>query len=379
VSFSTTPLRKPLLQSVPTRDKKLGADLFEMLLQYTGVQPVDDPDSVVAPIIDAIKQHRRYFIDEFYMQLVKQTTNNRNAEVLVRTWSLFVIMATVFPARQTYPWVLSHVARTAVDPDDKVNARAIFTFMRLQARHYMNAVNENPPQPLAGVPAQVKSGTSAFGCIIYEIMWCQRKTYPGLPIPYVLHLMVSLLRERGALQTKGLFKVQPPDAATHEILAVVNSDVQAIARGDVHTIGALLRTWLRELCNPLVPVELISAFETNAEKNEFLAFLETVPQTHRLSITYLIGFLQEVVRNGAANRLEKSEVAVIFGPCIVNPERCASGNAQKLQSLGESATAFCSRLIDSLDTRVVYPLREEYLRVGKKPIGSSDKKTSAPS
>jgi hypothetical protein len=117
----------------------------------------------------------------------------------------------------------------------------------------------------------------------------------------------------------GLFKVQPPNCATSEIVAVANTDVEVIGHGNVHTIAAFLRRWLRNLSNPLVPVELIPTSETMVEMNEFLGFVEKRPQVHQFNLPYFIGFFQELVLKEATNDFNESDIAMIFGPCIVNP------------------------------------------------------------
>jgi hypothetical protein len=93
-----------------------------------------------------------------------------------------------------------------------------------------------------------------------------------------------------------------------------------LGAGIVHTIATFLRIWLRDLSNPLVPVELIPTFETMAEMNGFLGFVEKLTQVHQFNLTYLIGFLQDVALNEPTNDFDKSDVAVIFGPCIAKPE-----------------------------------------------------------
>jgi hypothetical protein len=178
--------------------------------------------------------------------------------------------------------------------------------------------------------------------------------------------MITLLKERGALTTPGLFSTRPPDSAVEEVLAVVNFSMKALARADVATLAVLLTIWLRELPNPLVPVELLHSFEAMAKATKYLAFVAQLPHTHRLTLLYLIGFLQEVCENGERNGCHRGTMTALFGPCIVNPERAAHGHSARIRALSELGIDFCSRLIKTQDTSAIYPIPEEYLEK-KKP------------
>jgi hypothetical protein len=55
------------------------------------------PQSALVQILPAIQTHRHVFVDEFFFQFVKQTTNNRAISILLKTWELFLIVASIFP------------------------------------------------------------------------------------------------------------------------------------------------------------------------------------------------------------------------------------------------------------------------------------------
>jgi hypothetical protein len=362
LSFTATPLKKPLLKAVPRRLKKTAAELFETILQFTGDCSTAEGLHARDHILELLKQYPKELVDECFMQVVKQTINARIRPMLGKTWQLFLLVASIYPIGEPYMPILAHCARTSADPDRQLAAVAAFTFMRIAARHYLNTVFEYTPKWLNAAPTCFIHGASSFGCLLYECLWCQRSQYPKLPIPYVIHYMITLLKEHGALTTPGLFSGRPRDAAVAEVLAVVNFSVKVLGRADVATLAALLTIWLRELPNPLVPVELLESFETMANATKYLGFVEQLPQAHQLTLLYLIGFLQEVCKNGERNGCNRATIAAQFGPCIVNPERTADGDSARIRTLSELGTAFCARLIEAKDTSAIYPIPEQYLK-----------------
>jgi hypothetical protein len=200
-------------------------------------------------------------------------------------------------------------------------------------------------------------------------MWSQKGVYERLPIPYILHYIVGLLKSRNALRTEGIFRIPGPEGVVREILDTVNEDYSVIANGDVNVIATLLKTWLLELPNPIVPVEQLGLFQEMCEQNKFLGFVEHMPQVHQLTLLYLIGFMQEVCQNTEFTGMERMDIAAIFAPCIVNPARVAGPDPPLIQRLTELSVVFCSRLIETRDTTVIYPLNRAYLPENAPPPG----------
>jgi hypothetical protein len=362
-SFTATPLKKPLLQSVPEPLKKQGAALFELVLEYTGVKPCANPLQTVRQILRTIKEYP-VLADEIYFQLMKQTTNNRNSAFLLKTWELFLVVASIHPSSdERYITILAHLARATIDPDERISLIAGFIFIRFQTRHYLGTPYniEANKHYVEHIPTHITEGTAVFGVLLYEVMWIQKKTYPRLPIPYVLHYMIELMHERRALRTQRIFRKWGNSGLVREILAAVNTDITALARGDVKVVSSLLMEWLKRLPNPLVPVEMLDEFCTMCEQAKFLGFVEKMPQTHMLTLIYLIGFLKDVAKAAEFTAVDQDALAAVFAPVIVRPGREIKGDEEKCAKIAQYALAFCTKLIQARDASIIYPLNPAYL------------------
>ena len=382
MSFQPASLKSPLLLSVPKDRKSAGVKMFKFLLQYTGVKQVKNPMSALVAVIQIIRDNYEFLCDEFYFQLVKQTTSNPSRAILLKTWEMFLIIASLFPSSQEcYMWILAHIGRAVIDSDSSVSAIASLTFMRFETRHFLDqSVVTDSKKVLAHIPEEVAHGTACFSCTLYEMMWNQRATYPSLPIPYVLYYIIKQLQDRNANSTNGIFKVLGNKGVTNDILVEVNTKMEAISRGDVNVLANLLKIWLKELPNPIVPIEMNDDFIRAAKQNRFRTFIEKLPQVHKLTLLYIIGFIQDIYSHADENKMEKSELATIFGPCIVNPVRAARDNPEQIQYLTELSVAFISKMIDEADPSQIYPINPLYL--AKKPAPSppsADKHPSQPS
>jgi hypothetical protein len=361
-SFTSVPLKKPLLKSVHKGLKKHSTQLFEALLEFTGVKTCKNALAILRFIIQTLREDGESLVDEFYFQLMKQTSNNRNNEFLLRTWELFLIVASIFPATKDRTlWVAAHIARFTGHPDQRIAVVSLFVLIRFQARGYLGQVltyaDKHYPER---IPMQIAENTACFSVTLYEIMWSQKQSHPRLPIPYVLHYMVTLLLERNALRTRDIFRAPGTEALVAEILGDVNDDITVLARGDVNVIASLLKVWLQNLTNSIIPIELVTTFIEKCEEHKFLGMLEKLPQLHHLTLTYLIGFLRDVAANSQENGMEKGDLAAVFAPLILNPARVAH-TPEDVQRLSEVAIAFLRRLLEVLDAGIVYPLNPVYL------------------
>jgi hypothetical protein len=260
--------------------------------------------------------------------------------------------------------ILAQIARLTVVDDKRVSFLALFLAIRFNARHYIGEplpLSRTPAPFIKSIPSHPVSGTLVFGTSLYEIMWCQRRRWPKLVVPYVLYYLINLLKQKDCLGTRGIFRFPGNDGATKSIRAEVDSDIKALKRGDVNVLANLLKLWLRELPNPVIPVEMTSEFETACRKHRYGTFITRLPQMHQVVLTYLIGFVKELAENAEATEMEQSDLASVFGPLIVNPVRSAKENSDRILKLTELSVGFFNKCLELAKTTGIYPLDEAYL------------------
>jgi hypothetical protein len=361
ISYQAGPLAKPLLKKIPGDKKRVASLLFELLLEFMNLRPRQrNQVATLHLILGILRTNPQEMTDEFYFQVVKQTNNNKNPKSAQEVWELLSIVSSIMPSTEAvYPYLVSYIGAKALSSDTAVSKSATFVLLRFLTRHYIGQplkfIKINPAYP-ENVPADRQKGRLCFGISLYECLYYQRATHPKLPIPYVVHYIVSLLHEKGAARTQGFLRLRADEDRVREILIKVNQDVTAIASGDVHVVGAVFKAWLRDLADPIVPIELADPFVEMADLNKFRQFADKLPRLHRLTLFYVIGYLKELAANAERLGLDKSDIATQFGPLLVNPSRVSRRHPELVQNLTELAVAFCSKLVDSKDPNPIYPL-----------------------
>ncbi|XP_060922993.1 rho GTPase-activating protein 1 isoform X2 [Limanda limanda] len=159
----------------------------------------------------------------------------------------------------------------------------------------------------------------------------------GDQIPVVMRDTISFLSEQG-LEIEGIFRRSANVTLVKEVQLKYNSGAPVNFREieDVHLAAVILKTFLRELPEPLLTYQLyndIVNFATVPSDNQVSALktlVESLPEENRTSLRYLITFLAQVSANSEVNKMTNSNLAVVFGPNLL----WGRDNAMSLSAIG---------------------------------------------
>jgi len=121
---------------------------------------------------------------------------------------------------------------------------------------------------------------------------------------------------------------------------------------DVHTVASLLKLYLRELPEPVVPFVFYDSFrnaaklyETNQLEalDEFKRLLMQLPKVNFNVLKYLSRFLNEVQTHSDTNKMPSLNLATVFGPNLLRPQ---TNDPQTLMECNNVCTDFVCILID---------------------------------
>ena len=359
ISFSNKPLKEPLLSCLPNNCKKLAVTSFDYILQFTGVAKSRAPAAAAQKLVSLISMNPQ-IRDESYFQLIKQTTNCPDDATLKLGWELFLIIATIFPSsRDSENYILAHMAKTVKERKDEIGEIAHFTYIRFEGRCCLGTEFSVNLTQINKIPSEMQ-GQRHFGCTLPEIMWGQNKQYPNLPIPYVLHIMITEIISKNGYETEGLFRLPGNLKRVKEVAAEqANDSLDCIKQLTVHDIASLLKQWFRDLPNPVVPYSLTDELRKADEDNTILEFVEKLQDTHKYTLMYLIGFLKECSTHSDLTLMYDKNLAIVFGPNIVQVN---SNEPGRIQLFSKIANDFVLFLIQNWDTSKIYPLDPSYLQ-----------------
>lgn len=175
------------------------------------------------------------------------------------------------------------------------------------------------PSP-ASSPVQSRLITQQFGVSLQFI----KDNHGGVVIPPIMRQCIEFLSQPDALETEGLFRRSANVTLVRDFQAKVNQGENIDFHGDVHIAAVLLKTFLRELEEPLMTFDLydeITQFQTLARddrpKQVKILILEKLPEDNYQILKYLVQFLSKVMDRCDLNKMTSSNLAVVFGPNLV--------------------------------------------------------------
>ncbi|XP_062389294.1 rho GTPase-activating protein 22-like [Sardina pilchardus] len=149
--------------------------------------------------------------------------------------------------------------------------------------------------------------------------------------PLVVEQCVCFIRQRG-LTEEGLFRSPGQATLVKELQNAYDrgDKPQFTSNTDVHTVASLLKLYLRELPEPVIPfakyddfiscAQLLSKDEEEGVQ-ELLKQVQTLPPANYSLLKYICRFLDEVQSHSSENKMSVQNLATVFGPNILRPQR----------------------------------------------------------
>uniref|UniRef100_A0A9J7ZUN6 Rho GTPase activating protein 22 n=2 Tax=Cyprinus carpio TaxID=7962 RepID=A0A9J7ZUN6_CYPCA len=172
-------------------------------------------------------------------------------------------------------------------------------------------------------------GGGIFGQRLEDTVQYERKFGPRLA-PLLVEQCVDFIREQG-LDEEGLFRMPGQASLVKELQEAFDcgDKPQFDSNTDVHTVASLLKLYLRELPEPVVPFCKYEDFLTCAQilaKDEEEGIQElgklvtTLPAANYNLLKYICKFLDEVQSHSNENKMGVQNLATVFGPNILRPK-----------------------------------------------------------
>ncbi|XP_060951187.1 rho GTPase-activating protein 22 isoform X2 [Limanda limanda] len=172
-------------------------------------------------------------------------------------------------------------------------------------------------------------GGGIFGQRLEDTVQYERKFGPRLA-PLLVEQCVDFLRERG-LDEEGLFRMPGQANLVKDLQEAFDCGDKPLfdSNTDIHTVASLLKLYLRELPEPVIPFSKYEDFLTCAQllaKDEEEGVQElgnqvsTLPLPNFNLLKYICKFLDEVQSHCIHNKMSVQNLATVFGPNILRPK-----------------------------------------------------------
>uniref|UniRef100_A0A8C5QPF6 Rho GTPase-activating protein 24 n=1 Tax=Leptobrachium leishanense TaxID=445787 RepID=A0A8C5QPF6_9ANUR len=160
--------------------------------------------------------------------------------------------------------------------------------------------------------------------------------------PLVVEQCVDFIREHG-LQEEGLFRLPGQATLVRDLQEAFDcgGKPQFDVSTDVHTVASLLKLYLRELPEPVVPFSRYQEFvacahilsrDSEEGTEELSRMVNSLPPANYNLLKYICNFLDEVQCHASVNKMSIHNLATVFAPNILRPR------LQEPQALIEGAS-----------------------------------------
>ena len=217
---------------------------------------------------------------------------------------------------------------------------------------------------LAGQSNQNDSSGRLFGVLLDKLM--SGSTQQRLP-PIIERLISTI--ELVGLYTEGLYRKSGVSSRVQQLKKQLEEEaIAAVSAGEsdvsnmvdlqeqpVHVLTAVLKSFLRELPQPLLTYERYDEFlraadivDSKERISSLMALIQELPPHHFDMLERLVFHLTRVALNEKSNRMSTNALAIVFAPCILR--------TAKLQQAQDSLSNV------SKQTSVVETILNEQLR-----------------
>ncbi|XP_008252531.1 rho GTPase-activating protein 25 isoform X2 [Oryctolagus cuniculus] len=174
---------------------------------------------------------------------------------------------------------------------------------------------------VAGTP----SG-AVFGQRLDETVAYEQKFGPH-PVPILVEKCAEFILERG-VNEEGIFRLPGQDNLVKQLRDAFDAGERPSfdSDTDVHTVASLLKLYLRDLPEPVVPWsqyegfllcgQLMNADEIKAQQ-ELMKQLSILPRDNYSLLSYLCRFLHEIQLNCAVNKMSVDNLATVIGVNLI--------------------------------------------------------------
>ncbi|KAI1904847.1 hypothetical protein AGOR_G00009880 [Albula goreensis] len=172
-------------------------------------------------------------------------------------------------------------------------------------------------------------GGGIFGQKLEETVRYERR-FGNKLAPMLVEQCVDFIRQWG-LREEGLFRLPGQANLVKELQDAFDCGEKPSfdCNTDVHTVASLLKLYLRELPEPVIPfakyeeflscTKLLSKDEESGMK-ELRKLVESLPPVNYNLLKYICRFLDEVQSYSGVNKMSVQNLATVFGPNILRPK-----------------------------------------------------------
>ncbi|KAI9503375.1 Rho GTPase activation protein, partial [Coemansia spiralis] len=323
ISYTSETIARPLM-NLPREMIRDAVRSFRVIQRFMGnIDGEVSPKEKFSEILWLANKGIRNQVlrDEIFCQLSKQTTGNPSPTAVEKGWMLMGVLLYAFrPTQLMFPHLEAFVDSAAIPT---VMLRRFLHLQMNRAKRAGGRTAEMSSKELR-LAMTVPSRPLLFGGSLSEIMADPELVNRKTGLPKILELLTGLIISLGGESTEGLFRV-PGDSDTVAMARLQfeagHPDFSQIR--DPNVPASLLKEWLRDLAEPLIPESFYDRCMSTPEDPEIaMEVLDVLPEPSLKVVKYLLKFFAHLLQPSvqAKTKMDSSNLALVFGPSLLrNP------------------------------------------------------------
>eukprot|EP01089_Gocevia_fonbrunei_P014907 TRINITY_DN4223_c0_g1_i4.p1 TRINITY_DN4223_c0_g1~~TRINITY_DN4223_c0_g1_i4.p1 ORF type:complete len:307 (+),score=49.60 TRINITY_DN4223_c0_g1_i4:649-1569(+) len=288
--------------------------------------------------------------DEIFCQLCKQTTSCPAPEILIKGWKLIILCLFTFPPTKDFEgWLRKYI-------EERIKGKSKETsYAKLALKKLIVICKSGPRGRILSLGEIEKLKDSPFnltpfGSSLEEIMEHQKTKYPQLVVPMCLTVLSDAVIRLGGCSVEGIFRIPGDSESMYELKAEVEKGNYDAQTKDPNVAASLLKLWLRELPEPLIPMRFYEkCLATVDDPKKAVKIVQKLPKLNRRALSYLIKFLQVVgdPANQVKTKMTLDNLAMVFAPNLLT---CGSDRPETIFENSKLEQVFVKHLIQHMNT-----------------------------
>jgi len=180
----------------------------------------------------------------------------------------------------------------------------------------------------------------------------KQEGYTTLELPRAFLVLKKAVRALGGFRVEGIFRICAEYDEMNLLFVALQDGDMDIKVSTPHVPASVLKKWLRDLEDPLIPAEFYEQAmqigrSSSTTASEVTDFVKKLPLSHRRVVESLVLLMREVAapENAAINKMDVNNLSVVFAPCFLRP---ASGDPTEMMMNAKTSIAFIIRLVEQL-------------------------------
>ncbi|KAJ8251210.1 hypothetical protein GJAV_G00218520 [Gymnothorax javanicus] len=206
------------------------------------------------------------------------------------------------------------------------------TLLEAQAEYHRRSLS-TLESLLPSIKAQQESWTEkpAFGTHLDEHL---KRSNREIALP--IEACVMMLLETG-MKEEGLFRIAAGASKLKKLKAALDCSTSQLEDfySDPHAVAGALKSYLRELPEPLLTFQLYddwsqaaSVPDPDKRMQDLWVTCDKLPKSNKANFRYLVKFLAKLAEDCEVNKMTPSNIAIVLGPNLLWPK--AEGNLAEL-------------------------------------------------